>query len=268
MDFTNIDTYCYLLIWFSIYSFLGWIYESVWVSINRKEFVNRGFLSGPVIPIYGFGALIFIILLRDFDNVVALFFAGAVLACMLEYFTSWSMEKIFHARWWDYSHYPLNLNGRICLYGGVLFGVFAVLIVRYIQPVLEKYTIYNKYTLYIVSIILLSMFLYDTVTTVRKAFNLSEKMKEVQERINEYKAARLALYKERGRAYEEQKARIIEGFKDELENSELYAGLRNMLDNMSNHEKRFFKAFPNLKSYDFSEGLEKIKDRINNRGRK
>ena len=122
MDFLNLHTYGYLFVWFIIYSFFGWVYESLWASFNERQWVNRGFLSGPVIPIYGFGAVSFVLLLSDINNPAYIFILGMLIASILEYFTSWAMEKLFHARWWDYNHYPFNLNGRICLYGALLFG--------------------------------------------------------------------------------------------------------------------------------------------------
>lgn len=256
MNFFNIDTYCYLVIWFSFYSFLGWLYESAWVSINHKEFINRGFLTGPVIPIYGFGAVLFIILLHSFENPVVIFILGSVTACILEYFTSWSMEKIFHARWWDYSHYPFNLNGRICLYGATLFGVFAVIIIKVLQPVLEKYTNYPPYILYSLTVLLLLLFIYDTVTTVKRALHLSEKMAAVQKAINDYKNMRLKLYKEKSMEY-------LGDIREDFEKSEIYAKLKESIGELTSHERRLIKAFPTIKSKEFADGLERIKNHIN-----
>ncbi|HHY52695.1 MAG TPA: putative ABC transporter permease, partial [Clostridiales bacterium] len=105
-----VETY---FLWFVFYSILGWVYETILCSTLEKRFINRGFLNGPYCPIYGFGALIVIVTLRSVENVVLLFLMAAVLTSTLEYITSWGMEKLFHARWWDYSHKKWNINGRV-----------------------------------------------------------------------------------------------------------------------------------------------------------
>lgn len=90
---------------FLVYSVLGWVWESVFCSLwTTGHFVNRGFLNGPYCPIYGYGALLDLILLGRVDDPLLLFFISGTLCCLLEYFTSVAMEKLFHARWWDYSH--------------------------------------------------------------------------------------------------------------------------------------------------------------------
>ena len=106
---------------FFIYSFMGWIYESIFCTIKEKKWCNRGFLYGPIIPIYGFGAVIISIFVNvSVDNHVTtpwwkVFLVSMVGSAILEYVTSWALEKIFHARWWDYSNMPLNILGQICL---------------------------------------------------------------------------------------------------------------------------------------------------------
>ena len=121
-----------ILLWFMIYCFMGWVWESSYRSIRQRKLINSGFLFGPYIPIYGFGGLLYVAVMHFTLDPVKLFFGGATLACLLEYFTSWAMEKIFHARWWDYSDSPFNLNGRICLAGFVTFGLFAA-VMPYVQ---------------------------------------------------------------------------------------------------------------------------------------
>ena len=124
------------LLWFILYSFIGWLYETIICSIGQRHFVNRGFLNGPYCPIYGTGALLMILILGHLTNPVALFLLGAIVACVLEYLTSYGMEKLFHARWWDYSKRLLNINGRVCLLGAVVFGLFSVLLILMIHPVI------------------------------------------------------------------------------------------------------------------------------------
>lgn len=128
------------LLWFMFYSVLGWCYESLLCSILQRSFVNRGFLRGPYCPIYGLGAVLDLLMLQNIDHPALLFLGGAALACALEYVVSWGMERLFHARWWDYSDHRFNLNGRICLLGAVAFGAFAVLLIKGIHPVITAYT--------------------------------------------------------------------------------------------------------------------------------
>lgn len=109
-----------MALYFFLYSFLGWAQETVQCSIKERRFVNRGFLNGPICPIYGCGALLIFTFLLPIKRGIAspflavplVFLCGAVIASALEYVTSWVMEKLFHARWWDYSDKKWNINGR------------------------------------------------------------------------------------------------------------------------------------------------------------
>lgn len=103
--------------------------------IQHKKFVNRGFLIGPYCPIYGTGALLITLLLRKYtEDWMALFILTVVLCGTLEYLTSYIMEKLFHARWWDYSQRKFNINGRICLYTMSIFGILGLLIMEVLNP--------------------------------------------------------------------------------------------------------------------------------------
>lgn len=105
----------YILIFF-IYAIAGWIMETTTISIRNKKFVNRGFLVGPICPIYGYGVVLVSVLLKKYqEDMVATFCMSIIICGLLEYFTSFFMEKIFKARWWDYSQKKFNINGRICL---------------------------------------------------------------------------------------------------------------------------------------------------------
>lgn len=127
-----------------VFSVLGWVYECIYCSIKSGHWENRGFLFGPVCPIYGTGAISVFILVEyvhfmsfEVPPLWQIFLIFALGSAVLEYTTSWIMEKFFHARWWDYSNLPLNLNGRICLPASILFGVMGILILKY-APLLWK----------------------------------------------------------------------------------------------------------------------------------
>jgi len=125
---------------FMIYSLMGWIYESVYCTIRKRKWENRGFLYGPICPIYGVGAIMISAVAYFFDRSgLALtpwhiYFISVVGSAFLEYITSWTLEKIFHAIWWDYSHLPLNIHGRVSLFTSLGFGAGGLLIVYVIIP--------------------------------------------------------------------------------------------------------------------------------------
>ena len=112
--------------YFILYSIIGWGYETAMCSVRDRAFVTRGFLNGPYCPIYGVGAVLFLSLLGNEKSSVLIFIFGAMIASAVEYLTSFAMEKAFGARWWDYSDYKFNLNGRVCLGAAAVFGAFAV----------------------------------------------------------------------------------------------------------------------------------------------
>lgn len=121
----------YILIFF-IYGIAGWVMESTMISIKNKKFVNRGFLIGPICPIYGYGVVFVSLFLKKYqDDIIATFVMSIIICGVLEYFTSYFMEKFFHARWWDYSKKKFNINGRICLENLFLFGIARIYNVNY-----------------------------------------------------------------------------------------------------------------------------------------
>ena len=164
-----------------IYSFFGWAIETTGELIKSKKFVNRGFLLGPICPIYGVGAvLITLFLNRYYDDIFAIFGLSAILCGFLEYMTSLLMEKLFKARWWDYSNQKFNINGRICLETITLFAIAGVIIIRFLSPTFLKLIglVPNNISLY-VSIILFIIFLVD----ISISFNVMNKIKNVKESV-------------------------------------------------------------------------------------
>ena len=131
---------CYLAVLFFIYSFIGYLVEVIYVSITEKRFaINRGFLIGPYLPIYAVGILSMVLLLQKYkDDLFVLFAMSVVICSIIEYFTSYLLEKIFNLRWWDYSELKFNINGRICLLNSAFFGFAGVLGVRYINPYISN----------------------------------------------------------------------------------------------------------------------------------
>ena len=150
----------FLLFWVS--SILGWIVEVIVCSIADKKLVNRGFLIGPYCPIYGCGALIMLTLSSFRNNLFVCFIMALFLCSVLEYITSYVMERLFQIRWWDYSNDSFNINGRICLRNAIGFGALGVIFTRYISPF--YYNIVNNFSynlLLTISIIILVITLID-----------------------------------------------------------------------------------------------------------
>lgn len=156
-----------IFLWFLLYSFIGWVYETILCSVKQRRFINRGFLNGPYCPIYGVGAVVNLLALGRFTNPALLFIAGAVMDCTLEYITSWGMEKLFHARWWDYSKKFLNINGRVCLLGAVAFGSFSVVLVLFMHPFfVQKLSFITPNARDIMFWALLCLFVADNIYTL------------------------------------------------------------------------------------------------------
>ena len=134
MTIFGYDIRMYFLL-FMIYAILGWLMEVTCKLIQYKRFINRGFLIGPYCPIYGYGALLITILLHKYTNDPIVLFIMAIVVCgTLEYLTSYFMEKIYKARWWDYSQKKFNINGRVCLGTIVPFGLLGLLIMYVLNP--------------------------------------------------------------------------------------------------------------------------------------
>ena len=128
-----------LAIWFLIfivYSSAGWLLEITVGLLQKHRFVNRGFLIGPICPIYGTGALLITFCLSPLHNPIVIFLASVLICATLEYSISVIMEKLFHVRWWDYSDRPFNLNGRICLEALIVFGIGGTLVTLIFSPAL------------------------------------------------------------------------------------------------------------------------------------
>lgn len=157
----------YFLLFFA-YSVIGWCMETILKSIKARHFVHRGFLIGPYLPIYGTGVLLVTMLLDPFMNNLPVLFILSILVCgTLEYFTSFILEKIFHARWWDYSQRPLNLNGRICAETLLAFGVICTFVVTCINPIFfDFFNSFSPAVLHTVSAILAVILATDATISI------------------------------------------------------------------------------------------------------
>ncbi len=196
---------------FIIYSFIGWLMEVILTLIKERKIINRGFLIGPYCPIYGTGCLLLITLLNKYKNDPLTLFIMTVLVCsILEYTTSYVMEKLFKARWWDYTRFKFNINGRICAETMIPFGILGVLVIYYLNPFLLKIINTNTILFTIMTIIF--------ITDVSISFGIITSLKTT----------------------------INDITKDSTE--EITKRVREILKQRSYFHKRLIKAFPNFKS--------------------
>lgn len=182
-------TFSTWLFFFYFYCFLGWVWETCYVSVLKARWVNRGFMRGPFLPIYGSGAIVVLIFTLPFrTNAVLVFFAGMISATILEYFTGVAMEKLFHVRYWDYSNQRLNLNGHICVTSSLAWGAFSVILTLYGHTLVEKLTMrLNRNFLEVIVFVLTVYISIDMAESVREAFNLKEVLLSLEESSEEFR---------------------------------------------------------------------------------
>lgn len=222
---------------FLIYSFLGWLMEVTLKSIERKKFVNRGFLIGPCCSIYGWGGILITLFLNRYTNNPILLFFMAILVCgVLEYLTSFFMEKIFHLRWWDYSQRKFNINGRVCLNTIIPFGILGMTIIYITNPFfLDKLNdipelmldiiFYTLGYIYIVDniISLSTIFGIRTTTTIVNRANREDNTEEITKKVREILLKKSFIHRRLVNAYPKLKVikikvkEKIDKTKDEIE---------------------------------------------------
>ena len=252
---------------FLIYAFLGWCSEVAFAAVNKGKFVNRGFLNGPVCPIYGFGMLIVVTALWGLKgNLILLFLGSAALTTALEFVTGFVLEKFFHDKWWDYSDMPFNIKGYICLKFTVLWGLAATFIVgavhRFVYMLIVKMPT-------VPGIILLSVFaaafITDFVITVTELAKMPKKLgalleaekalRAISDKIGENISDTTIAAKEKGSEIAVENKPKIDELKAEYEKKkqEFSAAFekRNFV------HRRIVKAFPNLKNGRYSAVYER-----------
>ena len=287
------------VLYFTIYSFLGWVCESTYCSIGQKKLVNRGFLNGPFCPIYGFGALLVISILSPFvNNIPVLFIASIIVTSTLEYITSYVLEKIFHMSWWDYSTYKYNINGRVCLQNSLMFGLLSLFVMLVIHPAINDFVAsINTKVAFALSVLFATYFIVDTIITAGTILHLNERLEKLHELHED-------LFEKRKKHLEVVKGHLQASLANQIEELGLSkyspAEMEELLSNdfkgnfikeehkiMNELEfeikslntrieelkskghgvlrRRVVKAFPNMKSLKHKSLLEEIKENINNK---
>ena len=184
-----IYTFSTWLFFFYFYCFLGWIWETCYVSVLKAKWVNRGFMRGPFLPIYGSGAIVVLIFTLPFrTNPGLVFVVGMASATILEYFTGAAMEQMFHVRYWDYSNQRLNLNGHICVTSSLAWGMFSVILTLYGHTPVERLVACMNINVLEAIVFVLTVYIsIDMAESVREAINLKEVLLSLEENNEEFR---------------------------------------------------------------------------------
>lgn len=269
---------------FFIYAFLGWCAEVSFHAVVTGKFINRGFLNGPICPVYGIGALLVLFLLEPFqDNIFLLFLSSLVLTSVLEFLVGFLMEKLFHARWWDYSEEPFHLGPYICLKFSLMWGFACVFVVKFLHPLVLRGIAILPQPLGIAMLTVFSLvFIVDlflTVIAVNKFFQQLKHLDGLASEIHNISdwlgirisdsaldllkkqqngKARLIEYKEqldqKVEEQVEQMSKKLEKYKEDFQNK--------LSSNIPVH-RRILKAYPRLSSQKHQKVLDIIRGTIN-----
>jgi len=276
----------YDICWFFIvYSVAGWITEVVFQAVVKGKVVNRGFLNGPVCPVYGFGmiAVITVYTAVGSDNSGVIFVEGVVLTTLIELVAGFILDKFFHARWWDYSKMPLNLNGYICVGFSIIWGLAVVFVLKIVHVF-----IYNATSGFIptrigwpILIFMYAVFIADTIVTVMTLIGLNKKLAELDEisasikSVSDKMSNRIgtkslkATQKAQESAVQAALARAES--KDALEQSraQLTERYNNLKSEITRHRHfgagRLLAAFPDVKHRDYREMINELQRIVNER---
>ena len=224
---------------FLVYSFLGWIIEVLYCWYTTKKLNNRGFLLGPICPIYGVGCLLIIILLnRYIEHPVGLFVLSIAICSVLEYSTSYVLEKIFEIRWWDYSDKKYNINGRICLETMIPFGILGSLITYSVNPFFVNIITNINININIINIVyytLFTLFIADLIISITVVSNIhiitssiiKDNTEEVKNSVKKFILTRIKYFRTKKESINKK--------------------IRNTLREQNIFTKRFINSFPKFK---------------------
>lgn len=262
------------ILFFFLYCFLGWCIESTIVSVKQKRPVNRGFLFGPMLPIYGFGAVgILIVTVPVKGNYVLEYILGMLAATVLEYVGGCIMEAIFHVKYWDYSYRKIQFQGRICLVSSLFWGVLAVFLTEVIhEPVADIVTRLPKKTCILLVCGIGSIMLIDCVFAVKRAFEVSALLQKLDKVRIEMERLSAEVSKRLGAAEEQisqaRESLVLRNEKQQQlvkERLELMKAEREtLMKRMNRTRRRWLKAYPHFTSKRFKSGWQDLKDYISN----
>lgn len=265
------------LLFFFIYSFVGWLWESCYVSVKKRHWVNRGFLHGPMLPIYGSGALVILIsTIGVRENPWLIFLMGMIAATILEYITGAVMERLFHVRYWDYSNQKLNLNGYICASSSLCWGAFSVLLVRVVhvpveQAVLDIPVLVTDAAAFILTVVAsvdLTQSFNEAMDMKRILLQLEESREQIRKMQEKLKAAseeKLADYRHRSneivQEYRRRAAELAE-FKESIARE--FSRMSSRTDRNYLHIAGLLRRNPTATSKRFADALKELRDLFDN----
>lgn len=231
---------------FCFWAFIGWCIEVCYMTIETGEYQNRGFLSMPICPIYGFGVLMIAVFSRPIaDKPLLLFVISLVLCTALELAVGLGMEKLFNTRWWDYSHEKFNYRGYICPKVSILWGLGCVLVIKVVQPLVETVTNHIPFRFGIIFIAIMAVLIaIDLTASLCAVANLNKRLKQIDD------ISALML-----------KGSIKIGEKLANETNEILEKYEKLLAIRDRQTERFLRAFPNIRSVTHSESMEALKQK-------
>jgi uncharacterized membrane protein len=270
----------YEYLWFFIvYAFLGWCTEVAFAAVDLGKFVNRGFLNGPICPVYGFGVVAVISLLTPIqENKLILFLGAVIVTSAIEFLTGWVLEIIFKQRWWNYSDFPFNIKGYICLKFSILWGLACLLVMEIVHPgimhLISFIPINFGYIILIIFYIILVIDVFATAQTILKINKQLEEANKIAEKIHSFsddigkkissRSMKVAnRLEESKKITEELKTNVLSNLKSSKEQLEYLKEQREKILNKNFFGKsRIIKAFPKLTSPKYKLELEQIKEKI------
>lgn len=264
---------------FFVYCFIGWCIESSIVSIERHKLINRGFLKMPLLPIYGNGALLLLIILLPYENnVVLVYLLGLVAATILEYIVGTAMECIFKMKYWDYSNDKFNYKGRICLVSSLFWGVLSVVLVCFVHRYVERFISNFNYNLLVIYVIILTVVtVADAISNVREAADIHKILEKISKLRNEIEKVYEEIddllenaYNEFDRHKEKEELKIfiyktkqnVVVLKEKAQS--LKEKRRNIIRNISAGKMRLLNSNPTAASTSFNEALKEVRSRVYN----
>lgn len=267
------------LVYFYFYCICGWIFESTYVSLSNRKWINRGFMKGPWLPLYGSGAVIILLVTLPFQQYpVAVYFAGAITATILEYFTGVVMLKLFKVRYWDYSHRKIQFQGHICLVSTIAWGFLSLLMVYVVhKPVVKLVNSWNQEVVSIITFIITICMVYDFTNAFREAMDLRSliiQAEDLKKRLEDMLAEQRDKINE---SIEESKNQIGEYRKEAQSRrreqwmetiAEIEAARERLRQNMEKHSKQLLLHNPCSGFKGLEEETAEIRRRLQERRRK
>lgn len=266
----------YSILYFFVYGFLGWCTEVIFAAFKQHRFVNRGFLNGPICPIYGVGVTLVIACLEAFQsNLLLLYISSVILVTVLEGVTGWAMDKLFYNKWWDYSKLPFNIGGYVCLLFSLIWGVACVFIVYFVHPLIHQVLSLIPHTAGIALIAILGIaLLSDMIVTTSAIVKFNQYLELLKHITDELHAISnqigaelyqnvmhvLDMQESSRQKLDDVKLEVSEEIRMQI--VELKTRAQNLGEKVPKPARRLLKAFPKLESRNYKAQLELFRQKL------